>query len=154
MGGPATSGEKYHRTLLLEQRAVRQTLRLPALCRRPHGSPLLEAFSAKHGAPLRRTKRNCGFLPALRAGGLGLRSLDGVTLARALGTLGFAVLAPLGLVLEALVGEKHLLAGGENKLLTAFRTFQNLIVVFHTLLRGSTLVRSPQQPRPSQIVLG
>jgi hypothetical protein len=75
-------------------------------------------------------------------------------LARALGTLGFAVFAPLGLVLETLVGKEHLLAGGENKLLTAFRTFQNLIVVFHMLLRGSTLVRSPQQPRPSQIVLG
>jgi hypothetical protein len=80
--------------------------------------------------------------------------LDGVTLAQALGTLGFAVLTPLGLVFEALVGEEHLLAGGENKLLTALRTFQNLIVVFHTLLRGSTLVRSPRQPRRSQIVLG
>ena len=60
--------------------------------------------------------------------------------------LGFAVLAPLGLVLEALVGEKHLFAGRENKLLTAFRTLQYLIVIFHTLLRGSTLVGEPTAP--------
>jgi len=124
------------------------------LCRRTHGSPLLETFAAKHGTPLRRTERNRRFLSALRAGRFRLRPLDVIALARALGTLGFAVLTPLGLVLEALVGEKHLFAGGENKFLTAFRTFQNLIVVFHTLLRGSTLVQSPQYPRPSQIVLG
>jgi hypothetical protein len=58
---------------------------------------------------------------------------------RHLRPLGFAILAPLGLVFEALVGEKHLFAGGENKLLIAFRAFQDLIVIFHTLLRGSTL---------------
>jgi hypothetical protein len=64
-------------------------------------------------------------------------------LARSLGAFGFAVLAPLGLILEALIGEEHLLAGGEDKLLAAFRTLQNLIMVFHTLLRGSTLVAEP-----------
>jgi hypothetical protein len=73
--------------------------------------------------------------------------LDVIALARALRTLGFAVLTPLGLVFEALVGEEHLFAGGENKLLTAFRTLQDLIMVFHTLLRGSTLVQSPQHLR-------
>ena len=64
-------------------------------------------------------------------------------MARALGTLGLAVLTPLGLVFEALIGEKHLFAGGENKLLIAIRTLQDLIVVFHMLLRGSTLVAEP-----------
>jgi hypothetical protein len=62
---------------------------------------------------------------------------------RALRALGFAILAPLGLVLEALVGEKHLFAGGKDELLTAFRALQDLVVIFHTRLRGSTLVGEP-----------
>ncbi len=115
----------------------------PALRRRTHGPPLLEAFPAKNGPPLRRAERNRGFFSALRAGRFGLRPLVVRALARARRALGFAVLTPLGLILEALVGEEHLFAGGENKLLTAFRTLQNLIVVFHTLLRGSTLVAEP-----------
>jgi hypothetical protein len=49
----------------------------------------------------------------------------------ALRAICFAVFAPLGLVLETLVGEKHLLAGCENKLGVAFRALQDLIVVFH-----------------------
>jgi hypothetical protein len=117
---------------------------------------LLKAFPAEHWATLRRAERNRSFLPALRAGGFGFRPLNVVALAldRILGTFGFAILTPLGLVLEAFIGKEHLLAGGENKLLTAFRTLQNLIVVFHTLLRGSALVQSLRQPRTSQIVLG
>src|SRR5258708_16541830 len=130
-----------------------RSARRPALCRRTtHGPPLLEAFTAEHGTPLRRAERNCCFLPALRAGRFGLRPLE-VPLARALRAFGFAVLAPLRLAFEALVGEKHLFAGGENKLLTAFRTLQDLIVVFHTLLRDSALVQSPQHLRPRQIGL-
>jgi len=65
-------------------------------------------------------------------------------MARALGAFGFAVLTPLGLVFEALIGEEHLFAGGENELLTAFRTLQHLIVVFHMRLRGSALVAEPE----------
>src|SRR5260370_5117498 len=133
-------------------RGTRSALR-PALCRRTtHGPPLLEAFTAEHGTPLRRAERNCCFLPTLRAGRFGFRPLE-VPLARDLGAFGLAVLTPLGLVLEAFVGEKHLSAGGENKLLTAFRTLQDLIVVFHTLLRDSALVQSPQHLRPRQIGL-
>jgi hypothetical protein len=81
----------------------------------------------------------------LRAGRFGFRPLRviALTLARALRAFGFAVLTPLGLIPESLIGEKHLFAGGENKLLTAFRTLQDLIMVFHTLLRGSTLVAEP-----------
>src|SRR5712672_490647 len=123
-------------------RGTRSALR-PALCRRTtHGPPLLEAFTAEHGTPLRRAERNSCFLPTLRAGRFGFRPLE-VPLARDLGAFGLAVLTPLGLVLEALVGEEHLFAGGENKLLIAFRTLQDLIVVFHTLLRGSALVAEP-----------
>src|SRR6267154_1246560 len=117
-------------------RGTRSALR-PALCRRTtHGPPLLKAFTAEHGTPLRRAEKNSCFLPTLRAGRFGFRPLE-VPLARDLGAFGLAVLTPLGLVLEALVGEKHLFAGGENKLLTAFRTLQDLIVVFHTLLRNA-----------------
>jgi len=64
-------------------------------------------------------------------------------LTRTLKAFGFAILTPLGLISETLVGEKHLFAGGENELLIAFRTLQDLIVVFHVLLRGSALVAEP-----------
>jgi hypothetical protein len=47
---------------------------------------------------------------------------------------GLASLAPLGLVLEALVGEKHLFAGGEDKLPSALSALQDPIVIFHMLL--------------------
>jgi hypothetical protein len=49
--------------------------------------------------------------------------------------VGLARFAPLGLVLEALVGEKHLFARGENELRPTFGALQDLIVVFHVLLR-------------------
>jgi hypothetical protein len=45
--------------------------------------------------------------------------------------LGFAAFATLRLILETLVGEKHLLASSKNKLGTAFRTLQHPIVEFH-----------------------
>lgn len=48
--------------------------------------------------------------------------------------MGLTYLAPLGLVLKPLVGEKHLFAGSENEFGTAFTAFQNLIVIFHTAL--------------------
>jgi hypothetical protein len=113
-----------------------------------HGPPLLKAFAAEHRPALRRAERNRSFLSALRAGGLGFSSLECIgTRTRTLRALGFAVFAPLGLVFEALVGEKHLLAGGEDKFLIAFRTLQDLIVIFHTLLRGSNWIE-PTAPRP------
>jgi len=49
----------------------------------------------------------------------------------ALGPFGFAGFATLGFVLEALIREKHLFAGGKNELCTALRTLQHLVVVFH-----------------------
>ena len=113
---------------------------LPELRRRTDRPPLLEAFPAENRPTLRRAERNCGFLSALRTGGLGFRTLEAIALARGLRALGFTILAPLGLVFEALVGEEHLLAGGEDELLITIRTLQDLVMVFHTLLRGSALV--------------
>jgi hypothetical protein len=112
---------------------------------RTHGPPLLETLAAEHGPSLRRTKRNRGFLSALRAGCFGFRPLEIIgTWTRALRALGFAILAPLGLILEALVGEEHLFAGGEDKLSTAFRALQNPVLVLHRLLRDPTLVAGPK----------
>ena len=77
---------------------------------------------------------NGRFLATLGAGCLGFRShLGGVPAATsaAFSALGFAALATLRLVLEALVGEKHLFASSKDKLGTAFRTLQNPIVEFH-----------------------
>jgi len=96
---------------------------------------LLEAFTAEHRTPLRRAERNSCFLPALRAGCFGFRPLEVIgAWARALRALGFAVLAPLGLVFEALIGEKHLFAGGKYKFCTALRALQDLIPVLHVWL--------------------
>jgi hypothetical protein len=93
----------------------------------------LEAFPAKHRAPLRWPEGNRCFFSALRAGRLGFRSHLGgsASAASAFGTLCFACLASLGFVFESLVGEKHLFAGGKNKLSATLRTLQDLIVVFH-----------------------
>jgi hypothetical protein len=86
---------------------------------------------------LRRLKWDRRVFPALRAGCLGFNPLDiARTYFTPLHAGCFARLAPLGLILEALVSEKHLLACGENKLPAAFCTLQDLVMVFHTLLPG------------------
>ena len=101
-----------------------------------HGSPLLETFTAIDGASLRRLEGHRGFLAALRANGLGFDSLHTARAGTHAGcTSCLAGFAPLGLVLEALVGEKHLFARGEDKLRIAFGALQDFIVIFHSLLR-------------------
>jgi hypothetical protein len=86
---------------------------------------------------LRGFERNRGFLAALRANGLRLDPLHASrTRSVVLRAICFTSLAPLGLVLEALIGEEHLLAGGEDEFSPTFRTLQDPIIVFHTLLRG------------------
>ena len=57
--------------------------------------------------------------------------MTAATSTAALGSFGLACFAALGLVLETLVGKKHLLAGREDKLGTALRTLQHSIVIFH-----------------------
>jgi hypothetical protein len=46
-------------------------------------------------------------------------------------SLCFAGFAPLRFVLESLIGEEHLFAGGKYKLGATLRTLQDLIVEFH-----------------------
>ncbi|HEV2288054.1 MAG TPA: hypothetical protein VGR81_03785 [Candidatus Acidoferrales bacterium] len=99
---------------------------------------LLETLATINWPALRRLERHSRFLAALGTDSLGLDALDarrGRT-CRTLGANRFTSLASLRFVFEALVGEKHLFAGGEYKFRTAFRTFQDLIVVFHGPLRG------------------
>jgi hypothetical protein len=96
----------------------------------------LKALAAVHRTPLRGLERNRCFLTALRADRLGFDPLNASrTRAVAGRAVGLARLAPLGLVLEALVGKKHLFACGEYELSPTLGTLQDLIVVFHTLLR-------------------
>jgi hypothetical protein len=90
----------------------------------------LETFAAINGPALCRLEGNRSFLPALRAGGFRFGALKSAGTC-ALCPSRLAGLATLGLILEALIGEKHLLAGGENKFCTAFRTLQDPIVIFH-----------------------
>ena len=103
----------------------------------PGRSPLLETFAAIYRASLCRLERNGCFFSALRAHRLGFDTLYAAgTCRRARRAISLARLAPLGLVLEALVGEKHLLAGGENELSRTFSALQNPVMVFHTLLQS------------------
>src|ERR1700691_5813182 len=99
-----------------------------------HRAPLLEAFPAKDRAALRRAEGDCGVLAALRTGGFGLRPhlrRAVCPAAATLSALGFAGFAAFRFVLEALVGEKHLLAGSKYEFSAAFGTLQDLIVEFH-----------------------
>jgi hypothetical protein len=99
-----------------------------------HRAPLLEAFAAKHGSALSRAERYRGFLSTLGTVGFSFgphRGSAAPPATDAFGAFGLASFAALGLVLEALVREKHLLARSKNKLSATLRTLQDLIVVFH-----------------------
>jgi len=107
-----------------------------ALCAQP--APLLKTFAAVHRTSLRWPERNRRLFAALRADRLGFHALNGSGGGRAVGSL-HAVrltrLAPLRFVLEAFVGEKHLLAGSEYEFSSTFGALQDLVMIFHTLLR-------------------
>ena len=92
-----------------------------ARLRRAHGAPLLEALPTENRASLGRPERNGGLLPALRAAGFGLCADGRGPSPNSFGALGFTSFAPLRLVLEALVGEKHLFAGSEHEFGSTFR---------------------------------
>ena len=103
----------------------------------PGRSPLLETFAAIYRSSLCRLERNGCFFSALRTHRLGFDTLYAAgTSCGARRAISLARLAPLGLILEALVGEKHLLAGGENELSRTFSALQNPVMVFHTLLQS------------------
>jgi hypothetical protein len=97
---------------------------------RAHGAPLLKALAAIHRSPLRRAEWNGRFFSALRAVRFRFRP-HGTAPAATLGSLRLAGFATFWFVLKALVGEKHLLAGGKYELSTTLGTLQDLIVIFH-----------------------
>ncbi len=99
--------------------------------------PVLKAFAAIHRTPLRRLERNGRLFPALRADRFRLYALNASrTRLISLRAIRFAGFATLGFVLESLVREKHLFAGGENEFRPAIGALQDLVLVFHALLRG------------------
>ena len=101
-----------------------------------HCPPQLETLAAVNGPSLRWLERNRRFFSALRANCLRFDALgNGRTRIIALRTSPLASLASLGFVFKSLVDEEHLLAGGEDEFRTAFGALENLIVIFHTLLR-------------------
>jgi hypothetical protein len=98
---------------------------------------MLKALAAIHRAALRRLERNGRLFSALRANRLRLYALDASrTRFIPLCSICLAGLAALGLVLESLVRKKHLLAGRENEFRSTIGALQDLVMVFHTLLRG------------------
>jgi hypothetical protein len=97
----------------------------------------LKTFAAIYGATLRGFEGYGRFFSTLRADRFCFDPLGGRgRWLSALGANRLASLATLGLVLEAFVREKHLLAGGENEFSPALGALQNFVMVFHTLLRG------------------
>jgi hypothetical protein len=99
--------------------------------------PMLKTFAAIYRSPLRRLERNGGLFPALRAHRFRLYALDASrTCFTSLCAVCLAGLATLGLVLKSLVREKHLLAGGEDEFSSTVGALQDLVMVFHMLLRG------------------
>ena len=98
----------------------------------------MKTFAAIHWTPLSWLKWNGGFFPALRTDGFRFYALKAISRRSrsALRPRRLTGFAPLGLVLKSLVGEKHLLAGGEHELRPAVRALQDLIVVFHGPLRA------------------
>jgi hypothetical protein len=105
---------------------------------------LLEAFPAEHRTPLRRTKRHRRILAALRALCAGFRFHVGVTVLRRrtqhCHPFALTVLAAFGFVLELLIVEEQLFAGGKDKICTAIDTLQNLVLEFHW--RGAPVLAS------------
>ena len=95
----------------------------------------LETFATQHRTPLRRLKGDGRVLTASGTGGAGLHLLE-IAAAPAFvshgsSALGLAIFAALGLVLELLVVEEELFAGGEDEIITAIDAFQSLILEFH-----------------------
>ena len=104
---------------------------------RADGTPVLKTFPAVDRATLCGLEGNGRLFAALRADRFGLYALDasGTRLGslRAIGLAGFAA---FGFVLKSFVREEHLLASRENELRSTIGALQDLVMVFHTLLRG------------------
>jgi len=95
-----------------------------------------ETLAAKNRAALGGLKRNCGFPPALRAGGHGLTLSE--TASRTL-ALRLTTFAALGLILEILVVKKVLLPRGKYEVRSAIYAFEDAILKLrHGLVSPST----------------
>jgi hypothetical protein len=98
---------------------------------------VLKTFPAIDRAPLCGLERNGRLFAALGADRFCFYALYASrTRFRSLCAICFAGLAAFGLVLESLVSEKHLFAGGEDEFRSTIGALQDLVMVFHTLLRG------------------
>jgi hypothetical protein len=89
---------------------------------------LLETGPAEHGTSLRGLKGNGGFRGALRTDGPGFCTH---AVAGSGHALDFALFATFGIVLELFIVEEELLTSGKNEVVTAVRTFQNLVDEIH-----------------------
>ncbi len=89
---------------------------------------LLEARPAKYRPALRGLERNGGLGGALRTNRPGLcpHAIAGASY-----PLNLALLTPLWVVLELLIVKEELLASGKDEVITAIRTFQDLVDEIH-----------------------
>src|SRR6185503_1199857 len=96
----------------------------------PREFPRLETFAAEDRSALRRTERYGGLFAAGRAvrGGLHALATNHAAARGARGALGLAALAALRLVLEILVGEEQLFAGGPDERGPTVHAVQGLVL--------------------------
>ena len=87
---------------------------------------LLKTFAAEHRPALRRLERDRRFQTTRRASSSGLRAYTTAT-----GTLCFALLAVLGVVLELFVVKKQLFPGRKDEIGPTVDTLQHLVLEFH-----------------------
>lgn len=96
------------------------------------GAALLVTLAAKNRPALGQFEGHGGFLAALRTdGGRDLALPCRPICAIGSGTARLAPFASLGVVPEAFLRVKELLAGGKHKIGTAFNTFQDSVPVLH-----------------------
>jgi hypothetical protein len=100
--------------------------------------PLLrETLAAEDGATLGWAEGDSGFFATLRTYRTGFDPREMMRIPQALWvrknghTLGLAVLAALGLILEVLIAEKDLFPGSKNELAPAIDAGQYLVIEFH-----------------------
>jgi hypothetical protein len=123
--------------LVLAAHAAMRSISLRRCASRADRTPVLKTFPAIDRAPLCGLERNGRLFPALRADRFCFYALYASrTCLCSLCPIRFAGLAALRLVFKPLVGEKHLLAGREDEFRSTIGALQDLVMVFHTLLRG------------------
>jgi hypothetical protein len=125
-------------TVYFSQRAaLKRSMSLSRGAGRPDRTPVLKTLPAIDRAPLSGLERNGRLFPALRTDRFCFYALYASrTCFWTLRAICFAGFAALRFVFKPLVREKHLLAGGEDEFRSTIGALQDLVMVFHTLLRG------------------